>query len=166
MDDARGLNGENGAPTVPQLKQRIEAEFPGRMVEVKHDILRITPDSTAGRVPLTVQTGRTPDIWEPPLPRDPNKTKTLGPKYPKVSQCFGVEPLWAQAGESAALRSLRYPPYDSKNGPSCPCGAARSIAHFLRRTIAKSVCNRHAVSPRSLIVGSVLFELAISNWAN
>ncbi len=51
MDDARGLNGENGAPTVPQLKQRIEAEFPGRMVEVKHDILRITPDSTAGRVP-------------------------------------------------------------------------------------------------------------------
>jgi predicted O-methyltransferase YrrM len=43
MDDARGLNGQNGAPTVPQLKQRIEAEFPGRMVEVKHDILRITP---------------------------------------------------------------------------------------------------------------------------
>jgi hypothetical protein len=42
MDDARGLNGENGAPTVPQLKQRIETEFPGRSVEVKHDILRIT----------------------------------------------------------------------------------------------------------------------------
>ena len=43
MDDARGLNGQNGAPTVEQLKQRIEAEFPGRHVEVKYDILRITP---------------------------------------------------------------------------------------------------------------------------
>lgn len=43
MDDARGLNGQNGAPTVPQLKQRIEAEFPGRSVEVKYDILRVTP---------------------------------------------------------------------------------------------------------------------------
>lgn len=43
MDDARGLNGQNGAPTVEQLKQRIETEFPGRKVEVKHDILRVTP---------------------------------------------------------------------------------------------------------------------------
>jgi hypothetical protein len=43
MDDARGLNGRNGAPTVAELTQRIQAEFPGRMVEVKHDILRITP---------------------------------------------------------------------------------------------------------------------------
>jgi hypothetical protein len=43
MDDARGLNGQNGAPTVEELKQRIESEFPGRRVEVKHDILRITP---------------------------------------------------------------------------------------------------------------------------
>ncbi len=43
MDDARGLNGQNGAPTVEELKQRIEAEFPGRSVEVKFDILRITP---------------------------------------------------------------------------------------------------------------------------
>lgn len=43
MDDARGLNGQNGAPTVVQLKQRVESEFPGRKVEVKHDILRITP---------------------------------------------------------------------------------------------------------------------------
>jgi hypothetical protein len=42
MDDARGLNGENGSPTVEQLEQRIAAEFPGRSVEVKHDILRIT----------------------------------------------------------------------------------------------------------------------------
>ncbi len=43
MDDARGLNGQNGAPTVEQLKQRIETAFPGRKVEVKHDIFRITP---------------------------------------------------------------------------------------------------------------------------
>jgi hypothetical protein len=43
MDDARGLNGQNGAPTVDQLKQRIETEFPGRSIEVKYDILRITP---------------------------------------------------------------------------------------------------------------------------
>jgi hypothetical protein len=42
MDDARGLNGQNGAPTVPELKQRIESEFPGRKVEVKYDILRVT----------------------------------------------------------------------------------------------------------------------------
>jgi predicted O-methyltransferase YrrM len=43
MDDARGLNGQNGAPTVEQLQQRIEAQFPGRSVTVKHDILRIAP---------------------------------------------------------------------------------------------------------------------------
>jgi hypothetical protein len=42
MDDARGLNGQKGAPTVPELTQRIEAQFPGRRVGVKHDILRIT----------------------------------------------------------------------------------------------------------------------------
>jgi hypothetical protein len=43
MDDARGLNGQNGAPTVEQLKQRIAAGFPGRSAEVQYDILRITP---------------------------------------------------------------------------------------------------------------------------
>ncbi|HEY6348902.1 MAG TPA: class I SAM-dependent methyltransferase [Candidatus Angelobacter sp.] len=42
MDDARGLNGQNGSPTVEGLKQRIESQFPGRHAEVKHDILRIT----------------------------------------------------------------------------------------------------------------------------
>jgi len=45
MDDARGLNGQNGSPTVEQLKERIQAKFPGRRVEVKHDILRITAGS-------------------------------------------------------------------------------------------------------------------------
>lgn len=43
MDDARGLNGQNGAPTIEQLQHRLKTEFPGRAVEVKHDILRITP---------------------------------------------------------------------------------------------------------------------------
>ena len=43
MDDARGLNGQNGALTVGQLTQRIESEFPDRKVEVNYDILRITP---------------------------------------------------------------------------------------------------------------------------
>ena len=42
MDDARGLNGENGAPTIAALKQRIESEFAGRRMEVRYDILRIT----------------------------------------------------------------------------------------------------------------------------
>jgi hypothetical protein len=41
MDDARGLSGENGAPTVDQVKRHIESAFPGRKVEVKHDIMRI-----------------------------------------------------------------------------------------------------------------------------
>ncbi|HZU29603.1 MAG TPA: hypothetical protein VFB79_00715 [Candidatus Angelobacter sp.] len=49
MDDARGLNGQNGAPTVDQLKQQIAAEFPGRSAEVKYDILRITPASIKSR---------------------------------------------------------------------------------------------------------------------
>jgi hypothetical protein len=43
MDDARGLNGQNGAPTVEELQRRIAAEFPGRIVSVQYDILRITP---------------------------------------------------------------------------------------------------------------------------
>jgi hypothetical protein len=41
MDDARGLNGQNGAPTVAQVKQHIELTFPRRKVSVKHDIMRI-----------------------------------------------------------------------------------------------------------------------------
>jgi hypothetical protein len=49
MDDARGLNGQNGSPTVPQLKQQIEAEFSGRSVEVRYDILRITPPDALSR---------------------------------------------------------------------------------------------------------------------
>jgi len=43
MDDARGLNGRNGALTVEELSTYIGSEFPRRSVTVKHDILRITP---------------------------------------------------------------------------------------------------------------------------
>jgi hypothetical protein len=46
MDDAHGLNGKNGALTVPELKSRIESEFPGHKVDVEYDILRITPPSS------------------------------------------------------------------------------------------------------------------------
>jgi hypothetical protein len=42
LDDARGLDGRRGAPTVEELKRRIESQFPGRTVSVTHDILRIT----------------------------------------------------------------------------------------------------------------------------
>jgi hypothetical protein len=44
MDDARMLNGQNGAPTFEELRSRIAARFPGRRVELLHDIIRITPD--------------------------------------------------------------------------------------------------------------------------
>ena len=42
MDDARGLNGQNGAPTIAELQQHIESGVPGRHVTVQYDILRIT----------------------------------------------------------------------------------------------------------------------------
>lgn len=44
MDDASGLNGLNGAPTVDEVRRRIESEFPERKVEVAYDILRVTPE--------------------------------------------------------------------------------------------------------------------------
>lgn len=43
MDDAHGLNGENGALTIEEVTKQIEQDFPGRKVEVAFDILRITP---------------------------------------------------------------------------------------------------------------------------
>lgn len=43
MDDARWLDGSRGGLTVEGLKSRIQSDFPGRAIEVKHDILRITP---------------------------------------------------------------------------------------------------------------------------
>jgi hypothetical protein len=42
LDDARGLTGKDGLPSVNDVKQHIESKFPTRVVEVKYDILRIT----------------------------------------------------------------------------------------------------------------------------
>jgi hypothetical protein len=42
MDDARMLDGRNGAPTFDELLARIASRFPGRRVELLHDIIRIT----------------------------------------------------------------------------------------------------------------------------
>jgi hypothetical protein len=50
LDDARGLDGRNGALTIEQLKRAIAAEFPERAIEVKHDIVRITPRDAGLRV--------------------------------------------------------------------------------------------------------------------
>lgn len=43
MDDAHGLSGENGAPTLEQLQSMLAEELRGHEVEVRHNILRITP---------------------------------------------------------------------------------------------------------------------------
>lgn len=43
IDDARGFNGQDGTLTVQELKRSVESEFPDLVVEVKYDILRITP---------------------------------------------------------------------------------------------------------------------------
>jgi hypothetical protein len=43
MDDAHGLNGQNGALTIEEVTSQIHSEFPNRKVEVAFDILRITP---------------------------------------------------------------------------------------------------------------------------
>jgi hypothetical protein len=42
MDDARMLNGQNGALTFPEFQSRVAARFPGRSIELRHDIVRIT----------------------------------------------------------------------------------------------------------------------------
>jgi hypothetical protein len=43
LDDARGLTGREGIPSVGEVKAHIESKFPSRQVEVENDILRITP---------------------------------------------------------------------------------------------------------------------------
>jgi len=43
MDDAHGLNGQNGALTIEEVTKKILTDFPNRKVEVAFDILRITP---------------------------------------------------------------------------------------------------------------------------
>jgi hypothetical protein len=42
LDDARGLTGQDGIPSVNDVKQYVESRFPQRTVEVKYDIMRIT----------------------------------------------------------------------------------------------------------------------------
>jgi hypothetical protein len=42
LDDARGLTGRDGIPSVDEVKSHIEKKF-SRRVEIKYDILRITP---------------------------------------------------------------------------------------------------------------------------
>ena len=43
LDDARGLTGRDGIPSVEDVKAYVESKFPLRSVEVKYDILRVTP---------------------------------------------------------------------------------------------------------------------------
>ena len=43
MDDARMLNGQNGALTFAEFQSRVAARFPDRAIELRHDIVRITP---------------------------------------------------------------------------------------------------------------------------
>ena len=42
LDDARGLTGRDGIPSVGDVKADVEAKFPQRVVEVEFDIMRIT----------------------------------------------------------------------------------------------------------------------------
>jgi len=42
LDDARGLTGRDGIPSVADVKAYVESTFPERTVEVKYDIMRIT----------------------------------------------------------------------------------------------------------------------------
>jgi hypothetical protein len=43
LDDARGLTGRDGVPSVRDVTTDVESKYPNRSVEVKHDIMRITP---------------------------------------------------------------------------------------------------------------------------
>lgn len=43
MDDANGINGEGGSPTLPELIALVESRYPNRRVEVARNIIRITP---------------------------------------------------------------------------------------------------------------------------
>jgi len=42
LDDARGLTGRDGIPSVDDVKNYVESKFPERSVEVLYDIMRIT----------------------------------------------------------------------------------------------------------------------------
>jgi len=42
LDDARGLTGQDGVPSVGDVTSYVESKFPQRTVEVEYDIMRIT----------------------------------------------------------------------------------------------------------------------------
>ncbi len=42
LDDAHGLTGRDGIPSVGDVKAYVESRFPQRSVEVKYDIMRVT----------------------------------------------------------------------------------------------------------------------------
>ena len=42
LDDARGLTGRDGIPSVADVKSYVEGKFPGRQVRVEYDIMRVT----------------------------------------------------------------------------------------------------------------------------
>lgn len=42
LDDARGLTGRDGIPSVRDVKEHVERKFPTRQVDVQYDIMRIT----------------------------------------------------------------------------------------------------------------------------
>jgi hypothetical protein len=42
LDDARGLTGRDGIPSVADVKNYVESKFPQRSVRVEFDIMRIT----------------------------------------------------------------------------------------------------------------------------
>lgn len=49
LDDARGLTGRDGIPSVDDVRTYFESKFPQRMVEVKFDIMRITLKAEGAR---------------------------------------------------------------------------------------------------------------------
>jgi hypothetical protein len=50
IDDANWFNGRGGYPTIEELRERIAREYPGRQMDVKHNIIRIyKPPARSGR---------------------------------------------------------------------------------------------------------------------
>ncbi len=58
MDDADGVNGEGGAPTLGELITSIRAAHPKRRVEVADNIIRITPGKPHGQSSFRVAVDR------------------------------------------------------------------------------------------------------------
>ncbi len=56
LDDARGLTGRDGVPSVDDVKRYVESKFPQRSVRVEYDILRITLRDDGERDAASVST--------------------------------------------------------------------------------------------------------------